>query len=203
MVSLLRIYLLQNRSISIPGLGTIYVERSPARSDFINRQLLSPTYHFRFDKYFDAPGRDFFTFLAARKNIEDYEAIRQFNEWAQQLRTSIGNESPTLLEGLGTLQRDSSGDIVFVPPAAANTLEISVPAERIIRTNAKHTMLVGDKEITNVEMTDYLQVTQKKKAAWWIYALIAAAIALAAILFHYYRSGNQPPSGNGQTIETR
>src|SRR5690606_16028798 len=89
MVNLICSYLLQHKSISIPGLGTIYVERIPAQSDFVNRQLLPPAYHYRFDRYFDVPARDFFIFLGARKNIKDYEAIKLYNEWAQTLRNEL------------------------------------------------------------------------------------------------------------------
>ena len=204
MVELVKTYLLQHNSISIPGLGTIYVERIPAQSDFVNRQLLPPAYHFRFDKYFVAPGKEFFTYLAAKKHVEDYEAIRMYNEWALQLRNNIGAEQPTLLEGLGSLKRDESGEVVF--EAAGNQYLYSqpVPAERIVRTNAKHTMIVGDKEVTNVEMSGYLQEgLRRKRTAWWIYALIVAAIALLAIFFHFYRAGNSSPFGNGQTIDAK
>jgi hypothetical protein len=204
MVHLIRTYLLQKKSVSIPGLGTIYVERIPAQSDFVNRQLLPPAYHYRFDKYFDAPGKDFFTYLAARKNIEDYEAIRQYNEWAQELRNSISSEQSTTLEGLGLLKRDSSGDVVFEPESTPDMHSISVPAERIIRTNARHTMIVGDRELSNVEMTDYLQdEVHREKEAWWIYALILAAAALTAIFFHYFKNGNATPFGNQQTIQIK
>lgn len=204
MVHLLRTYLLQNKSISIPGLGTIYVERLPAQSDFVNRQLLSPTSHFRFDKYFDAPGKEFFAYLAAKKNIEDYEAIKLYNEWALELRNSLSSDKPTLLEGMGTLKRDVSGDVVFEPDGPPNTYCVPVSAHRIIRSNTSHTMIVGDKELTNVEMTDYLhEEVHREKASWWIYALIAGAIALAAILFHFYTSGKSSPFGNQQTIRLK
>jgi len=204
MERLIRTYLLQKSSVSIPGLGTIYVERSPARSDFINRQLLPPSYHFRFDKYFDAPGKDFFTFLASRKNIEDYEAIKLYNEWALTLRNNISTEQSSSLEGIGVLKRDMSGEVVFEPENPPDTLSIPVPAQRIVRTNAKHTMLVGDKEESNVEMTDYLHdEIHKEKTSWWIYALIIGAIALTAILFHFFRGENVSPFGNHQTIQVK
>src|SRR5690349_18852694 len=171
MEGLVRTYLLQKSSISIPGLGTIYVERSPARSDFINRQLLPPSYHFRFDKYFDAPGKDFFTFLAAKKNVEDYEAIKMYNEWALSLRNSIGTEESATLEGIGRLKRDMSGEVVFEADAAPQPYQVTVQAQRIKRTNARHNMIVGDKEVSNIEMTDYLQEVHREKTSWWIYAL--------------------------------
>jgi hypothetical protein len=204
MEQLVRTYLLQKSSVSIPGLGTIYVERSPARSDFINRLILPPSYHYRFDKYFDAPGKDFFTFLATRKNIEDYEAIKLYNEWAHKLRNSIGSEQSASIAGVGSLKRDASGDVVFEAEPTPPVYYTSVPAQRIVRTNTKHTMLVGDKEVSNVEMSGYLNdEVHKEKTSWWIYALIIAAIALTAILFHYFRSGNAAPFGNHQTIEPR
>lgn len=204
MVQLVKTYLLQNNSISIPGLGTIYVERIPAQSDFVNRQLLPPAYHFRFDKYFDAPGKEFFTFLAAKKHVEDYEAIKMYNEWALQLRNSITADHDTVLEGLGSLKRDMSGEVVFEASGNQDIYSEPVAAERIIRTNAKHTMIVGDKEVTNVEMSDYLQdEVRRERTSWWVYALIVAAIALVAIFFHFYTSGRETPFGNGQTIDAK
>jgi hypothetical protein len=204
MERLIRTYLLQKSSVSIPGLGTIYIERSPARSDFINRQLLPPSYHFRFDKYFDAPGKDFFAFLASQKKIEDYEAIKLYNEWALGIRNNLGADRSSALEGIGVLKRNESGDVIFEPESLPDLINIAVPAERIIRTNAKHTMLVGDREISNVEMTDYLHdEVHKEKTSWWIYALIIAAIALTAILFHFFRGANVPPFGNHQTIQSK
>ncbi len=204
MVQLITPYLLQNKSISIPGLGTIYVERIPAQSDFVNRQLLPPSYHYRFDKYFDAPGKDFFTYLAAKKNIEDYEAIKLYNEWALQVRNRISADQPAVLEGVGSLTRDSSGDIIFEPAGRAHTLAVPVPAERIIRTNSRHMMIVGDKEVTNVEMNDYLQVeVRRKKNKWWVYALIAAVLAIAAIIYHFYSSDSRAPFGNQQSVPAR
>lgn len=203
MEQLVRTYLLQKSSVSIPGLGTIYVERSPARSDFINRQLLPPSYHFRFDKYFDAPEKEFFTFLAARKKIEDYEAIKMYNEWALSLRNNIGTDQSATIEGIGTLKRDLSGEVIFEPAAAIETFNVPVNAERIIRTNAKHTMLVGDREVSNIEMSGYLHEAHKRKIPWWVYAIILAVLATGAILFHFLNGDNTRPFGNRQSIQVK
>lgn len=184
MIRLISAYLLQNKSVSLPGLGTIYVEQIPAQSDFINRQILPPAYHFRFDKYFDTPGKDFFLFLSARQQVADFESIRIFNEWAQELRSAVaGPEQSVALDGIGSLSRNSSGDVVFEPAGKPETYAVPVPAERLIRSNARHAIIVGDRETTNVEMTGYLQDTLKEKASWWIYVLIIAAIAGVALFF--------------------
>ncbi len=104
-----------------------------------------------------------FTFLAARQNVEDYEAIKMYNEWALDVRNNIGND-PTVLEGIGALRRDGSGDVIFEPVPTPGTYNEAVPAERIIRVNARHSMIVGDKETNTVEMNDYLhEETHKEK----------------------------------------
>jgi hypothetical protein len=204
MTELIRSYLLQNKSISIPGLGTIYIERIPVQSDFVNRQLLAPSYHFRFDKYFDAPGKEFFTYMSSVKNIQDYEAIKMYNEWALNMRNTLGNDQPAVLEGIGSLKRDTSGEVIFNAEGPLKSFEITVPAERIIRTDSRHNMLVGDKEVTNVEMNDYLQEeVHKEKISWWVYAVIIAAFALVAIFFHFYNARNTTPFGNHQSIPVK
>src|SRR5918993_3657070 len=115
MVTALNSYLVQHKSLSIPGLGTIYVERIPAQSDFINRQIIAPSYHYRFDRYFDAPDKDFFTYLAAQKEIADYEAIRWYNEWAYELRNKIRTQEEVKWDNVGILKTDITGEVIFEP----------------------------------------------------------------------------------------
>ena len=200
---MLNSYLIQHKRLSIPGLGTIYVERSPAQTDFTNKQILPPGYHFRFDKYFDAPDREFFSFVAAHKEIPDYEAIKWFTEWAYEVRTKIRIDEPLAWEGVGIFRKELSGDVVFEP--AQRTIPAYLhpaPAVRVVHNDAMHTMIVGDKEVTNVEMTEYLsEDTYREKSKWWVYALIAAAVISVALFFYFYKNGFTPSSvGNQQQI---
>jgi hypothetical protein len=201
-------YLLQHKSLSIPGLGSMYIERIPAQTDFVNKRILPPDYHFRFDKYFDAPDKDFFTYLARQKDIADYEAIKWYNEWAYELRNKLRDGQPIQWKGIGTLKKDVSGEIVFEAAGAIPTLHEPAPANRVIHVHAQHTMLVGDREITReITPTDYPEQevtdTYVEKESWWVYALIIAAIALSAIFFHFYKNGfSIAGTGNKQTIET-
>lgn len=205
MFEVLNSYLVQNKSISIPGLGTIYVERIPARYDFVNRSILPPAYQFRFDKYFDAPDKEFFTYLASEKKIADFEAIKIYNEWAYEFRSRIRGEETVTWEGVGVLQQDPSGEIHFEPINDLNADINPVHAERVVRTDAAHTMLVGDKETTTIEMTEYLQedVSSRKKTGWIIAAVIAA-IALSIFFIRVYSKGfNIESTANEQRIDIR
>ena len=207
MIDLLNNYLAQFNKLSIPGLGTIYLERIPAQSDFINKQLLPPSYRYRFDKYFDVPDKEFFSFFAASKEIPDYEAIRQYNEWAQHFRDSITPYQAVEWKEVGKLYRDVSGEVVFESYNAVKSYLTQIPAVRVIRTNVEHTVLVGDREVSTKEMSELLGEpppieTHVEKESWLVYALIIAAIACVVIFFHFYKNGLTPGSfGNQQKID--
>ena len=195
-------YLLQHKSLSIPGLGTIFIERVPARSDFVNKQLLPPAYHFRFNKYFDAPGKDFFAYLALQQKMADYEAIRWYNEWAYELRNKISSENPVTLEKLGVLHKDFSGEISFEAERPVPSYLEAVPAKRVIRSQSKHTVLVGDREFSNQQAAEFLhEETIVEKESWWIYALVLTAFSLIVLFFHFYKNGFTADAiGNQQSI---
>ncbi|HEU4606532.1 MAG TPA: hypothetical protein VFS31_00385 [Chitinophagaceae bacterium] len=202
MKGILYSYLLQQKSLSIPGLGTIYMDRVPARSDLVNRQLLPPFYSFRFDKYFDAPDKDFFTYLAQEKNMADFEAIRWYNEWAHQISQQLRTEKQVALADLGMLSRNGAGDIQFDAFSPGDGYLVPVSAIKVLREEAYHVIRVGDEERTSSEMSDYLsdsgQTTQRH---WWIYPLIIAIVLIIILIWHL--SGQFPdghPFGNQQSF---
>lgn len=204
MFDVLNKYLFQHKSISIPGLGSLVAENIPAVSDFANRQLLPVQIKFRFDKYFDVPDKKFFSYLAQKKDIPDFEAIRRYNEFAAELRNKIRSEEEAVWQGVGVFKKDFGGEVVFESYAPGYEMYPVVKAERIIRADAKHSILVGDKEKTNYEMTELLSDdVYVEKESWWIYALILAAIGLSVLFFHFYSNNMKWSSGNEQKVEMK
>jgi hypothetical protein len=192
MFQVLNAYLFQHRSISIPGLGTIYLETFSADMDVADRTLLPPVYKFRFDKYFDAPDREFFSFIALKRNILDYEAIKWYNEFSFDLRNRIRTEIEVNWDGVGILKKDDTGNILFESVSGKDLFLAPTPAMRVNRQNAQHTILVGDQEKTNFEMNEWLhdeEAGKKTKKSWWIPALILAIIILAVLGWHFYANG--------------
>jgi hypothetical protein len=191
MTPALNSYLHQHKSLSIPGIGTIYIERTPARSDFTNRQILPPGYHYRFDRFFDTPDKFFFSFLAKKRNVADYEAMQWYNDWAQGIAGRLRTESVISWDGVGSLRKNDAGDIIFETYAPIDAHLFPVPANRIIRSNTAHTMLVGDKEVTNLQMTGYLNDTEKTppaKTPWLSYALIVGLLLIIVLFLYLYRN---------------
>jgi hypothetical protein len=189
MIGILNSYLIQHKSICIPGLGTIYLEKIPAINDFSNRQLLPPSYKYRFDKYFDAPDKEFFSFLASNQSIAEYEAIKLYNEFAYDLRDRIRKEERFEWPQVGLLMRDATGDIQFKSELIQPNFVRPVPANRVIRQDARHAILVGDQELTTDHMSELLsEEVYVEKESWWIYALIVLAVALVILFFYLYQN---------------
>lgn len=207
MIEILNKYLIQHKSINIPGLGTIFLEHLPAVFDVVNKRILPPHYGFRFNKYYDTPDKEFFSFLAFEKGIPDFEAIQLYNQFAQDLRTAIKQEDKAEWSGVGVFTKNSSGDMIFESVNNPGPLYAPVPAIRVVRSKVAHAVLVGDQEKTTVEMTDLLkeEIIEKpvvKKITWWIYALIILIIALLFIIFHFYKNGfSLAAASNRQGVE--
>lgn len=193
MFQVLNAYLFQHRSISIPGLGTIYLETLPANADVAERTILPPVYQFRFDKYFDAPDREFFSYVATHRNILDYEAIKWYNEFSFDLRNRIRTEERVSWDGVGILRKDDSGNVVFESAPDNGLFMGPTPALRVNRQNAEHTLLVGDQERTNFEMNELLlhdeETAGTRSKSWWIIALVLAVVTLAILGWHFYTNG--------------
>ena len=191
MVQVLNAYLYQHRSLSIPGLGTIYLETFPANVEVADRTMLSPVYRFRFDKYFDAPDKEFFAFVATQRNILDYEAIKWYNEFSFELRNRIRAEEQVSWDGVGILKKDSSGGVQFEAAPAPMLFLQPVPAMRVSRQDAQHNLVVGDRERTSGEMNEWLhdEEVQRRKFPWWIIAVILAVIGLSVLGWHFYVHG--------------
>ncbi len=193
MIDILNQYLFQHSGINVPGLGTILIEKTPAKSDFVNRQIFPPEFIFRFDKYYDTPDKDFFTYLSSGMSIPDYEAIQEYNQFAQDFRSKIKLEDKAVWKDVGVFFKNSSGDIEFEQLPVYQYLYKPIVAERVLRSDASHAILVGDREKTNFEMTELLNEDNQqkvvKKQVWPLYAIVLFAVAVIFLVFHFYRYG--------------
>ncbi len=205
MYNILNKYLFLNKSIPVPGLGTICMENIPATIDASTRTMLPPTYRFRFDKFIDSPDKDLFSYLSAQQSISDYEALRQYNDFAYSLRDRLNYFREAPWEGLGILKKDDKGDIHFESSISNPFFLKPVPAEKVVRANAKHMMLVGDRERSNREMSDWFaEEPVHGNRLWWLVALLGGIAAVLVITFHFSNHGwNVGSTGNQQTIQVK
>ena len=205
MYSILNRYLFLHKSIPVPGLGTIYMESQPATIDPSTRTIVPPSYRFRFDKFSDSPEKDLFSYLSSKQQISDYEALRQYNDFAYSLRDRLNYFREAPWEGLGMLKKDDLGEIQFETSIPNPFFLQPVPAEKVVRANAKHMLLVGDRERSNSEMSDWLaDEPVHGNRLWWLIALLVGIAAVFVIMTHFSIHGWKVEStGNQQLIQVK
>jgi len=205
MYTILNRYLFLHKSIPIPGLGTICMESQAATIDASTRTIHPPVYRFRFDKFSDSPEKDLFAYLSAQQKISDYEALRQYNDFAYSLRDRLNYFREAPWEGLGILKKDDMGDIHFESYILNPSFLQPVPAEKVVRTNARHMLLVGDRERSNREMSDWFaEEPVHGNRLWWLVALVGGIAAALIIMIHFSSRGwNVESTGNQQTIQVK
>ncbi|MBL0358533.1 MAG: hypothetical protein IPP72_17460 [Chitinophagaceae bacterium] len=163
----------QKRSCRLPGIGILELVTIPAEYDFLNRQINAPQQKIIF--------------------IPSSSADHSFNEFSaisQLLKEGLSRDGRVDITGLGAFAKDSSGPVQFIPADICPDFFQPVAAERVIHKDAEHSILVGDKETTNVEMTEYFtEDTATVKDRWWIWAIVLSAAAVAAIAYYIYQYG--------------
>jgi hypothetical protein len=205
MYAILNRYLFLNKTIAVPGLGTICMESQPAYIDASTRTIQPPAYRFRFDKFSDSPDKDLFSYLSSEQHISDYEALRQYNDFAYSLRDRLNYYREAPWEGLGTLRKDDMGEVQFDSSIENPFFLQPVPAEKVVRANAKHMLLVGDRERSNSEMSDWFaEEPVHGNRLWWLVALLGGIAAILVIMIHFSSHGwNIGSTGNQQTIQVK
>lgn len=200
MQQLIASYLFQYKTCPLPGLGTLSVQPGNATADFLNTRILSPVPAIVFDsKETEADG--LLDHIAATTNTTIYQAIDMLGQFANHLKSSISSGKSASIEGVGNFSTAGSGKIVFEQAALPEVFVQPVQAPRVIHPQAEHTILVGDKETTNTEMTEYFSEEPVQKSRWWIWAIVLGVIGILALLMYLNGTGILSRFGSSMSVQ--
>jgi hypothetical protein len=195
MQQLIASYLFQHKTCPLPGLGTLLMQHSPAKSDFLNKTIAAPQSQICFDlKESDAD--QLVDYIAIKTNSPVLTAIDALGKYCNQLKTELNAGNIAAINMVGSFTASNDGTVQFKPMQLPATLLPAVEAERVIHPEAAHNMLVGDRETTNTAMTEYYTETAVAKNYWWVWALVLAVAGLAALLFYFSNSLFSTSFGN-------
>ncbi len=198
MFYILHQYLIQHKSLSLPGLGTLELQNIPAISNFSDHMIEPPMQKTIFDDMHDAPDKDLFQYVASRLHLEEWEAIKRVNDFSYELKNKLKEGDEIVWDKVGILRSDLSGSITLEARTITYDFMESVPAKRIVRINANHTILRGDTEVSgsftqqqvtndDTDPSGEVHVAQKKR--WWIWACALGGVALLLLFLHFYKTG--------------
>jgi len=193
-------YLFQNKSCSLPGLGTLSVGAGKAEADFLNTVIKAPSPRIVFEAKETDTG-NLLEYISLKTNRSIAQTIERLEQFCGELKNATTANKPAALNGVGNFFIDSSGKINFRSAQLPAAFLQPVKAERVIHPEAEHHILVGDKETTNTLMTEYFsEELPVKKSRWWIWAIVIGVIALIVILLYLNNAGLLSMAGNAMPI---
>ncbi len=161
----------QKKNCVLPGIGSLQLVTHPAATDFNNTQIIAPYQEIIF------------------KPINNGSIFNEFSAISELILKSLDEEGKVLLDGIGIFTKDHSGDIQFSPAMIDADLLQPVFAERVIHKDAQHKIIVGDKETTNVQMTEFFNEEVIATDKWWIWALVLGIAGVLAIAYYCSQFG--------------
>jgi hypothetical protein len=193
-------FLLLNKKLSLPGIGTISLCQTPAQLDFTNKQFIAPASFFTIDPRNDKPSKKLFDWLSSSLGITEWEAIKSVNDFSVDLKKKLSEFGEVSWKKVGVIRRNNNGDLKLDPDNILLESESPVTAEKVIRVKAEHTVLVGEKEKTSVEMEEYLTGSPAKKNYTWLIAVILTALAVMFIGWYFSEKGFSTSSAGNQSV---
>ncbi len=195
-------YLILHKQLNIPGIGTFLLERKPADIDFVNKMANPPAYTIALHHGNATPSKNVFSWLSSALDISETDASARFNDFALDLRDKVLAGEKLQWNGIGTLSKGLAGEIRFEASLKELKAGTPVPAIKVIREHAQHSVLVGEQEKTSTEMTEMLAPSTEKKTQWWGIAVITALLAIIFIVLYLSSKGlNTSSTGNQQKLE--
>jgi hypothetical protein len=175
-LNLLTKYLLHYRRVSIPSLGTIRLEHQPAQVNVVDKVILPPSYLVSIGEEGDVPDRQLL-FLSAALQEEKSEVLQRLNTLGKQLKARVQNGG-FYWEGIGHISDNQEPMPLLLP-----TLD-PVPAEKVMRPDAEHQILVGDQQMTSTQMSvskEEIDVVEKKERS--VFVIIGWVLLVLSILY--------------------
>ncbi|MEJ7680576.1 MAG: hypothetical protein WKG06_22530 [Segetibacter sp.] len=122
------------------------------------------------------------------------EAVSRFYIFANKLKENLTKHSTVELPGMGMLSQNAEGALYFKATAQINDYFPPAAAERVLRENTQHHILVGDINRTNKQVKEMLvekvQEPSYTKDYWWIFAIALGIIGIATIVYYYLNNGS-------------
>jgi hypothetical protein len=161
----------------------------PATLDFANRLIYPPINEIRFTEK-GTLQHDQLSFLKEELQIDTVLMEEKLKAFGQSLKRSIAHSSFNW-SGLGELKYINA-ELVFHPH---DTFFQPVAANKVIRENKRHSVLVGEREMHSGD-TSYINTESKviTRSIAVIFGWIIALLAVAFIGYYLYKNNFHPLS---------
>jgi hypothetical protein len=132
------------------------------------------------------------------EGMEEENFMQELFSFGEKMKRRIQN-SPFHWNGFGTLRYDSN-EMLFEPDEMKLEALQVIPAQKVLRENVQHQVLVGDHEMTSEQVAEILNTTEYKRP-WFITAgWILFILAVVAIIIYLYMNNFKTTSTGLKTL---
>jgi nucleoid DNA-binding protein len=201
MLETLYLFLIRHKQIELPEIGVVSVHIQSAKTKFIDREVLPPGYSFAFSSRVPHATNKLTGWIAHALDISETEAISRFNNFIYEIKMQLQDGKEVVWKGVGKFSKDLMNEIKFEPQKRAFAFQQPVIAEKVIRENAKHAVLVGEREKTASEYSEIIEEREEPttRSNWWIWPV--ALIVLSLIFIGWYFSENGIKASSSSNTE--
>ncbi len=191
MYPLLYKYLVLNKKMILPNVGVFTIKNTPADLDFVKGILHAPQAQIQFQPGFSAADKNFFQYLSKEMKVEEWKAVKAFQEFVNQMKESIDAGEDVQLSGIGQLKKGYNDDLLFVENtqnAIISPTDIRLNNAADSKANLVELYKTGDNLIIVEETEDdklEMIVKEDEEDYWWVYAVILALMGIGALLYYY------------------
>ena len=168
-------YLLQYKSVSIPNVGTMQIVQHPPQLHVADKLIFPPSYSVELRKGEEVSDHQL-NFLNGFLKKDKNEILNDLHFFGNKLHEKI-NGPGFEWNGLGTITRSTQ-----MLPLTIESLA-PIPAERVIRHDARHKVLVGDHQRLSGQAPEFATDTKQVENKRSIYMLVGWIILLLSLLF--------------------
>lgn len=178
-------YLLSNKILLLPKIGTFSLSNVGARYDYPTQTLQAPFMDFTFQGKVNNKKNDQHLYNYLNNTLKDGElsAEQEVDEFSDKLLDRLKAKGTVQLPGVGTLRYINEAILLesSYDPKLYFPDQSALPVKR---ENANTVILSGDMEYTRSEMEDVLDDTKKKKRTWVYVLMIILVLGIAAGVYY-------------------
>jgi hypothetical protein len=182
MLHLLTKYLLQYRTVTIPYIGTIQIIQHAPQVQLVDKQIEPPSFSAELKKEDEVSSHQL-NFLNHFLQKGPGAVLEELKVFGNQLYDKI-NGPGFEWEGVGRLDRSTQS--FAIPIVGLNT----IAAERMMRLNPDHQVLVGDRETTSLQIADERSVGEtqvRKRSVFVVIGWVLLVVSILLIGFFLYK----------------
>lgn len=183
-------YFAENKECPLPGIGSIILKETQAHIDFGGRIIESPKSFLQFSNV-EIIDVSLLSLIEKEFQCDTDIAKEQLTRFVESIK-ALPFQSSMSIGALGNLKKNENNEIELEPLSNLSIYQEDISAQKLVKHNAPHAILVGDKETTREAMQEYYQEDVPVwKSKWWIASVVILVLSGILILLHYfYFNGN-------------